>query len=242
MYRRHEMTIGRIHSFESMGLVDGPGIRAVVFFQGCPLRCAYCHNPDTWEKSGGTEYEAKELLDKILRFKPYFNETGGVTFSGGEPLFQPDFLMEILKLCKESGINTALDTSGYGNGDYEETLKYTDLVILDIKHNNDDDHLKLTGEDRKGSDEFIEALNRNNKKVLIRHVVVPGITDSEQHMIKLAQIVKKINNLEGLELLPYHTMAIEKYKELGLPYRLNGTSPMDKEKVKKLETFIKSIL
>lgn len=236
------MIKGRIHSFESLGLVDGPGVRSVVFFQGCPLRCAYCHNPDTWEKNSGTELETGELLDKILRSKPYFNETGGVTFSGGEPLLQPDFLLEILKLCKESGINTALDTSGYGNGDYEEILKYTDLVILDIKHTNDYNHLKLTGRDRKGSDKFIEALNRNNKKVLIRHVVVPGITDSRQQMINLAQIVKKINNLEGIELLPYHTMAIEKYKKLGIPYRLDGILPMDKEKVKELEIFIKSIL
>ena len=236
------MTKGKIHSFESMGLLDGPGVRAVIFFQGCPLRCAYCHNPDTWDKNLGTEYEAGELLTKILRYKPYFNETGGVTFSGGEPMHQPEFLVEILKLCRDNGINTALDTSGYGNGDYEEILKYTDLVILDIKHTNDKDHIKLTGKDRRGSDEFIQALNRNNKKVLVRHVVVPGITDSEQQMVKLAQIVKKINNLSGLELLPYHTMAIEKYKSLKIPYRLEGVEPMDKEKVKELETFIKSIL
>ena len=128
------MVKGKIHSIESMGLVDGPGIRVVVFFQGCKLRCAYCHNPDTWKFSGGIEMTPEELIQKIVRFKPYFNRSGGgVTFSGGDPLMQPEFLLECLKLCKQNGIHTAIDTSGFGNGDYAEILKYTDLVLLDIK-------------------------------------------------------------------------------------------------------------
>ncbi|MDV3427840.1 MAG: pyruvate formate lyase-activating protein [Bacillota bacterium] len=237
------MVKGKIHSFESMGLVDGPGIRTVVFFQGCPLRCAYCHNPDTWSTAGGTEYTAEDLMKKILRFKPYFKRSGGgVTFSGGEPLLQSEFLLEMLKKCRENGINTALDTSGYGLGNYEEILKNVDLVILDIKHTNDEDHLKLTGKDRKGSDEFIEALNKENKKVWVRHVVVPGITDSEEHLINLSKIIKKIKNVEKVELLPYHTMAIEKYKKLGIPYKLEEKEPMDKKRTKELEHFLKDLL
>lgn len=237
------MVKGKIHSFESMGLVDGPGIRTVVFFQGCPLRCAYCHNPDTWSTAGGTEYTAEDLMTKILRFKPYFERSGGgVTFSGGEPLLQSEFLLEILKKCRGNGINTALDTAGYGLGNYEEILKYVDLVILDIKHTNDEDHLKLTGIDRKGSDEFIEALNKENKKVWVRHVVVPDITDSREHLIKLSKIIKRINNVEKIELLPYHTMAVQKYEKLGIPYRLEGKEPMDKKKVKELEHFLKDLL
>lgn len=237
------MIKGKIHSFESMGLVDGPGIRTVVFFQGCPLRCAYCHNPDTWSQAGGTEYTVKDLMDKILRFKPYFERSGGgVTFSGGEPLLQSEFLIDMLKECRKKGINTALDTSGYGLGNYEEILRNVDLVILDIKHTNDEDHLKLTGKDRKGSDEFIEALNKENKSVWIRHVVVPGITDSEEHIIELSKIIKRINNVEKIELLPYHTMALEKYKNLGIPYRLEGKEPMNKKRLKELEYFLKQYL
>lgn len=237
------MIKGKIHSFESMGLVDGPGIRTVVFFQGCPLRCAYCHNPDTWSQAGGTEYTVKDLMDKILRFKPYFERSGGgVTFSGGEPLLQSEFLLDMLKECRKKGINTALDTSGYGLGNYEEILRNVDLVILDIKHTNDEDHLKLTGKDRKGSDEFIEALNKENKSVWIRHVVVPGITDSEEHIIELSKIIKRINNVEKIELLPYHTMALEKYKNLGIPYRLEGKEPMNKKRLKELECFLKQYL
>ncbi|MFA6941487.1 MAG: pyruvate formate-lyase-activating protein [Clostridiaceae bacterium] len=237
------MIKGKIHSFESMGLVDGPGIRTVVFFQGCFLRCAYCHNPDTWSTAGGTEYTSEDLMTKILRFKPYFEKSGGgVTFSGGEPLLQSEFLLEMLKKCRENGINTALDTSGYGHGNYKEILKNVDLVILDIKHTNDEDHLKLTGKDRKGSDEFIEALNKENKKVWVRHVVVPGITDSREHLIKLSKIIKRINNVEKIELLPYHTMAVVKYKELGIPYKLEEKEPMDKKKAGELEHFLKDLL
>lgn len=234
------MVKGRIHSFESMGLVDGPGIRTVVFFQGCPLRCAYCHNPDTWEMNNGTEVTAKELLDKIIRFKTYFQKSnGGVTLSGGEPLRQPEFLLEILKLCKENGVNTAIDTSGYGNGNYSEILKYTDLVILDIKHPDNSAHEKLTGRDRKGSDEFIEAINNANKKVWIRHVVVPGITDSVANIIALSKVIKRINNVENIELLPYHTLGVNKYETLGIPYKLQGVEPMDKEELNNLEKLLK---
>lgn len=236
------MTKGRIHSFESMGLVDGPGIRNVVFMQGCSLRCAFCHNPDTWLLGGGTEVDSHELIKKIIRFKPYFKDNGGVTFSGGEPLLQPDFLIEMLKLCRENGINTAVDTAGYGLGKYEEILKYTDLVLLDIKHVDDQGFKNLTGKDKSGFNEFLQAAQRAGTKLWIRHVVVPGITDSEDHIKKLAQIIKGIKNVEKIELLPYHTLGVQKYTQLGIPYRLKDTDEMDRDELAELEQLLKAEL
>jgi pyruvate formate lyase activating enzyme len=231
--------IGRIHSIESMGLVDGPGIRTVVFFQGCALRCAYCHNPDTWNTKTGTEISSEELLKKILRFKPYFERSGGgVTFSGGDPLLQPDFLIEILKLCKENNIHTTVDTSGYGLGKYDEILRYTDLVLLDIKHVSDKGYKDLTGRTMHGFYEFLEALKKSGTKLWIRHVVVPGITDSVYHISQLAKIIKQIKNVEKIELLPYHTLGVSKYEVMNLPYRLEEVEPADKEKVNELFKFL----
>lgn len=234
------MTKGRVHSIESMGLVDGPGVRTVVFLQGCKLRCAYCHNPDTWGTEGGTEMTSEELLKKILRFKPYFERSGGgVTFSGGDPLLQPEFLLEMLKLCKKMGIHTTIDTAGYGFSEYyDEILKYTDLVLLDIKHVDDEGYKSLTGRSKRGLDEFMKALERASTKVWVRHVVVPGITDSKEHIEKLEEIIKKINNVEKIELLPYHTLGIHKYEKLGIPYRLKDVEPMDKKQTRKLEKII----
>lgn len=232
------MTKGRIHSFESMGLVDGPGIRNVVFMQGCGLRCAFCHNPDTWLLNGGTEVDSSELIKKIIRFKPYFKDNGGVTFSGGEPLLQPEFLIEMLKLCKENDINTAIDTAGYGFGRYEEILKYTDLVLLDIKHVNNEGFKNLTGKDKRGFDEFLEAVQKAGTKLWIRHVVVPGLTDSKEHIKKMAEIIKGIKNVEKIELLPYHTLGVQKYELLGIPYRLEDTNEMDRDELNKLQDLL----
>jgi pyruvate formate lyase activating enzyme len=230
---------GRIHSIESMGLVDGPGIRTVVFFQGCALRCAYCHNPDTWNTQEGTETTAEELLKKIVRYRPYFERSGGgVTFSGGDPLLQPDFLIEILRLCKENGIHTTLDTSGYGLGKYDEILKYTDLVLLDIKHIDDIGYKNLTGRDMHGFNAFLQATQKSGTKLWIRHVVVPGITDSEEHIVKLANIIKQINNVEKVELLPYHTLGLSKYENLGISYKLTGIEPMSKDRLKDLNKLL----
>lgn len=236
------MAMGRIHSFESMGLVDGPGIRTVVFLQGCTLRCAYCHNPDTWAFSGGTEMTPQELVRKISRFKPYFKDNGGVTFSGGEPLMQPEFLLETLKLCKEAGIHTTIDTAGYGFGNYEEILKYTDLVLLDIKHIDNEGYKSLVGKEKNPFDKFLEAVQKANIKLWIRHVVVPGITDSEEHIKKLANIIKGIKNVEKIELLPYHTLGVEKYKKLGIEYPLEDKESMDKEDLHKLEELLREEL
>ena len=227
------MIKGKIHSIESMGLVDGPGIRVVIFMQGCSLRCKYCHNPDTWNMEGGEEYTPEDLIKKILRFKPYFESSGGgVTFSGGEPFKQPEFLLEMLKLCKKKGIHTCIDTAGYGNGDYDEILKYTDLVLFDIKHFTKEGYKNVTYMDINKSLEFLEAMERNNTKKWIRHVVVPGLTDGEEHIKAFGEYIKTISNVEKIELLPYHLLGANKYEVLNIPYPLKGVEAMDKDKCK----------
>lgn len=224
------MVKGRIHSIESMGLVDGPGIRVVVFFQGCALRCKYCHNPDTWDHNDGEEYTPEQLVKKIKSFKPYFERSGGgVTFSGGDPLRQPEFLLEVLKLCKENDIRTCLDTAGVGFGDYDEILKYTDLVLFDIKDITREGYKNVTCIDIDKSLEFLEAMKRNNTKMWIRHVVVPGLTDGEDHIRALKEYISKIPNVEKVELLPYHLLGINKYESMNIKYPLDGVEAMDKE-------------
>ncbi|MCD3350268.1 pyruvate formate-lyase-activating protein [Clostridium botulinum] len=233
--------IGRIHSFESMGLVDGPGIRNIVFFQGCPLRCSFCHNPDTWDFNGGYEISSEELVKKIIRFKPYFKNDGGVTFSGGEPLMQPKFLLETLKLCKENNIHTAIDTSGYGSKYLDEILKFTDLVLLDIKHIDEHNFKSLTGVSINKLFNFIAILNKSRCRVWIRHVVVPGITDSLDHIESLKSIIKTIRNVDKIELLPYHTLGLHKYENLNFDYKLKDLKPMDKTKLKILQETLNKI-
>lgn len=230
------MIKGRIHSIETMGLVDGPGIRVVVFFQGCALRCLYCHNPDTWVENEGEEYTAEALVKKLARFKSYFSKSGGgVTFSGGDPLRQGEFLLEALKLCKAEGINTCIDTSGVGTGNYDEILKYTDLVLYDVKHLTEDGYLDMTGLKYDETKKFLEACKRNNTKIWIRQVVVPGKTDSEEYMYKLKAFVEDLKNVEKVELLPYHLLGVNKYEVMGIKYRLDGVEAMDKEKCKELQ-------
>ena len=233
------MVLGNIHSYESMGTVDGPGIRFVVFLQGCPLRCKFCHNPDTWNKDFFSEEISPEnLVKKINRFKPYFGTEGGVTFSGGEPLLQPKFLLECLKLCKENGIHTALDTAGVGLGDYDKILSFTDLVILDIKAVKEDEYKFITGQNMKRFKDFLNACQNFNKKLWLRQVIVPGINDDKQHMIALRDYIKPIKNVEKVELLPYKTIGVTKYKALKLHYRLEGVPDMDEKKCKELEKFL----
>lgn len=235
--------IGKIHSIESMGLVDGPGIRTVVFFQGCKLRCAYCHNPDTWATYGGKETDSEELLKKILRYRPYFTRSGGgVTFSGGDPLMQPDFLIEMLKLCKENGIHTCIDTAGYGVGKYEEILKYTDLILFDIKHVTSEGYKTLTGQDDRDAYSFLKIAQKLAVPLWIRHVVVPGITEGEGHFEKLADIINNLNYIEKIELLPYHTLGVNKYETMGIKYRLADTEPLPKTKIKDIEQHLLKLL
>ena len=228
---------GYIHSIETMGLVDGPGIRVVVFMQGCPLRCLFCHNPETWNKKSNNKMTSKEIVDEVRKYRPYIEKDGGVTFSGGEPLLQTKFLLEMLKMCKKAGFHTCIDTSGtgYTKKYLDEVLKYTDLVILDIKAIDDISYKKITGKPINEFNYFVEKLNKTDNKVWLRQVIVPKINDNEEYILKLKEYIKKINNVEKVELLPYHTMGIEKYKKLKLKYRLLDTPDMDKEECKKLE-------
>lgn len=230
---------GNVNSVESMGLVDGPGIRFVVFLQGCKLRCLYCHNPETWDINGKCEkMTAKQLVDKIVRFKNYYGTDGGVTFSGGEPLLQPEFLLECLRLCKKNGINTALDTAGVGFGDYEKILKYTDLVILDIKAVNESEYKKITGQNMTLFNSFLKECLRLNKKLWIRQVIVPNINDDEEHVILLKNFVKKLKNVGKVELLPYKTIGVHKYANMRIHYRLDGVQDMDEEKCNQLQKLL----
>lgn len=227
--------MGKIHSIESMGLVDGPGIRTVVFLQGCNLRCQYCHNPDTWDLCAGEEMTADEVINKIKRFKPYFKNNGGVTFSGGEPLMQPEFLLELLKKCKENDIHTCIDTAGYGKGDYDEILKYTDLILYDIKHEDYEKYNEITRRKQDETLKFIKKVQENNIPIWIRHVVVPGLTDSEEHMKTLKGYIDTIKNVEKVELLPFHQLGREKYKVMGIDYPLEDIEPMEKGVVEKYQ-------
>lgn len=223
------MAIGYIHSVESMGLVDGPGIRTVVFLQGCNLRCQYCHNPDTWEIRGerAQQITPEELVAKLCRFKPYYGTEGGVTFSGGEPLLQPEFLLECLKLCHQKGINTCLDTAGCGMGDYEEILKYIDLILMDIKEHTPQGFQKITRRESGQWEHFLEVVQRLHVPMWIRHVVVPGLTDGDEHLASLEDYLKSISHIRRVELLPYHTLGVHKYHEMGISYPLEGVPPMD---------------
>ena len=231
---------GYIHSIETMGLVDGPGIRVVVFMQGCPLRCLFCHNPETWNKKSDNKMTSKEIVDEVRKYRPYIEKDGGVTFSGGEPLLQTEYLLEMLKMCKDAGLHTCIDTSGTGySKEYlDEVLKYTDLVILDIKAIDDIGYKEMTGKEMIEFNYFVERLNKSNNKVWIRQVIIPNINDNEEYILKLKKYIKKIKNVEKKELLPYHSMGIEKYKKLNLKYRLIDTLDMDKEKCKKLEELL----
>lgn len=228
---------GRIHSFESFGTVDGPGIRFVVFMQGCPMRCKYCHNPDTWGFSGGKEYTAEQVAKNALRYKNYFANGGGVTVSGGEPLLQIAFVKELFKILKANGTHTALDTSGavYSRGnkdEIDELLKVTDLVLLDIKHINPQEHKALTGRDNDNILAFAKHLSDIGKPMWIRHVLVPGITDNDEYLTQLSTFINSLDTVEKIEVLPYHTMGVVKYKNLGLDYPLEGIQPPTAERVK----------
>ena len=231
------MVKGNIDSFETMGLVDGPGVRFVVFMQGCPLRCAYCHNPETWSDQKKIEMTAEELVKKILKYRPYFGDEGGVTFSGGEPLRQPEFLLEALKECKKQNIHTCLDTSGFGEN-YEEILDYVDLVILDVKAIVPEKYKDLTGQAIDKYNKFLETCQEKDKKLWLRQVIVPSYNDTKEDVLKLKAYIKNIKNVEKVELLPYHSMAKEKYKNLGIKYRLDDVVDMDKEKCKQLEKLL----
>lgn len=234
------MTKGLINSIETLGTLDGPGIRFVVFLQGCKLRCLYCHNPETWNinSKDAVEITPEELVKKIEKYKNYYGEDGGVTFSGGEPLLQPEFLLECLKLCKEKNIHTCLDTAGFGFGNYEEILKYTDLVILDIKAVEEPEYTKITGQKINKFNEFLRVAQDMNKKMWLRQVIVPNINDDKEHILKLKQFASTLKNVERIELLPYKTIGVHKYKTLNLKYRLDGVPELSQAKLDELNQYL----
>ncbi len=227
---------GRIHSLESFGTVDGPGVRFVIFVQGCPMRCAYCHNPDTWEMDAGTLMEPAYLIEQYERNAGFYKD-GGITVTGGEPLMQLDFLIELFMLAKKKNIHTCIDTSGIAyNPDnaplvekMDRLMKLTDLVMLDIKHIDPEKHKELTLQPNKHILEFAAYLNEKQVPMWIRHVVVPGITDDDKYLFELGYFIGQFQNLKALDVLPYHTMGEVKYKKLGIPYRLKGVPAMDKD-------------
>lgn len=233
--------MGYIHSIETMGLLDGPGIRIVVFFQGCPLRCLFCHNPDTWNPGNNLKIEAKEIVDMVRKYRSYIEEGGGITISGGEPLLQSEFLLEVLKLCKKAGIHTCIDTSGNGYDDnlLDEILKYTDLILLDIKALNNTNYKKITGNTMDKFNYFLKRVQELNKKLWIRQVIVPGINDNEEYILKLKKFIKNIKNVEKVELLPYSLIGVSKYEKLGIIYRLDGVEAMDKKRCRELEKLLR---
>lgn len=227
---------GKIHSLESFGTVDGPGIRFVTFLQGCPLRCQYCHNPDTWDAHRAVKYEytPQELLDEVLKYKNFI-KSGGVTLTGGEPLMQPDFAREYFRLCKEAGLHTALDTSGaIYNENTLAVLDYTDLVLLDIKALDADRCRKVCGSDGRNALLLLDELQRRGIAVWLRHVVVPGLTDDDAALDALVDFLRPYTVIQKIEWLPYHTMGVFKYEELGLDYPLKGVEPLSAERIREI--------
>lgn len=236
---------GRLHSMESMGLLDGPGNRTLFFLQGCPLRCAYCHNPDAIKVFGGKEVTSDEILDKARRFRTYHGEEGGVTFSGGEPLLQGEFLYQTLEKLKDDGFNTCVDTSGFGDPKYySKVLPLVDTLLLDVKAFDPESFKNICGGDFHKYLKFIENLENYGFQgnIWARHVMVPGYTDNEKSMEEFVKILEPIKNkVERIEILPYHTAGVKKYEELGLDYSLKDVPEMDKKKAKTLERYANKI-
>ncbi len=230
--------VANIHSFETFGTVDGPGIRFVMFLQGCPLRCKYCHNPDTWNLVGGKQYSVEECVAKILKYKNYYGKDGGVTLTGGEPLLQIDFVIELFKELKKLGIHTCVDTSGITFSSdievltkFDELLKVTDLFLLDIKHIDNTAHKELTSKSNDNIKAFARYLSSNNKDMWIRHVLVPGINTSVEYLTATKAFIDELKSVKKIEILPYHKMGISKYEQLNIPYRLQGVEVPTKEEI-----------
>ncbi len=230
---------GRINSFQSLGTVDGPGVRSVVFMQGCPLRCICCHNPETWCLSGGEETTADELIKKIIRFKPYFGAKGGVTVSGGEPPLQAEFVLELFEKLKALGINTALATSGCVlNGTVTDLLDVTDLVILDHKYSSAADYKAYTGASLEKTEEFLAAVNKKGVTVWLRRVIIPEINNSEESVNMLVSTAKKFGCVKKVELLPFRNFCIEKYDNLNMEFKLKNTPPLSAQALETLNALI----
>ena len=232
---------GRIHSFQSLGTADGPGVRAVVFMQGCPLRCACCHNPDTWDFNGGKEATPEEIFLKIKRLKNYFGESGGVTVSGGEPLMQPEFIKELFTLCKTDGITTAIDTSGCCvlNNDIKDVLKLTDTVLLDYKYITDELYKTKVGCEKVKVDEFLEYLNSQNIDAWIRQVIIKDLNNNKSSVSALKELKEKYSCIKKIELLPFKKLCIEKYEKLNIQFPLEETPETTKQEIENLTEYLK---
>lgn len=234
---------GRVHSVETFGTVDGPGIRYVIFMQGCDFRCKYCHNPDTWNFQGGTKYSVDWLVEDICKYKRYIQ---GITVSGGEPLLQIDFVTELFEKVKSEGLETCLDTSGsiFNKNNKEvvykidKLLEVCDLVLLDIKHIDNQKHVDLTGKPNENVLDFAKYLANKNKKVWLRYVLVPTINEDEETLLSWKKFSDLLGNVDKIEILPYHTLALEKYKKLGIEYRLNGVLEPTKEQIEKAKKIL----
>ena len=225
---------GRLHSIETFGTVDGPGVRSVIFSQGCPLRCVFCHNPDTWKTREGEEYEPRALCEKILRFKPYIKD-GGVTFSGGEPLLQAEFFTEVARILKGEGLHIALDTSGcIINDGVKELLSLSDLVLLDLKFTSEEEYRRNTGASLDGVIAFLDYCQCQGIDVWIRSVIIPNLTDNKEHIERLNEIIKGKDCVKRVELLPFRKLCLEKYESLGIPFALKDTPEMNKNKLEEL--------
>ena len=231
-------TMLRVHSVESFGSVDGPGIRFVIFLKGCAMRCQYCHNPDTWDRAGGNLRSVDDVLSQALRYRSYWGEKGGITVSGGEALLQIQPLTELFHKAKDLGINTCLDTSAqpFSRKDgrfsaFEALMKYTDLVLLDIKHIDNDAHKRLTGWENENILDCARYLSDIHKPVWIRHVLVPGINDDDESLHKLRSFIDTLSNVERVEVLPYHDLGVYKWVQLGIPYKLTDVKPPTEESV-----------
>ena len=231
-------TMLRVHSVESFGSVDGPGIRFVIFLKGCAMRCQYCHNPDTWDRAGGNLRSVDDVLSQALRYRSYWGEKGGITVSGGEALLQIQPLTELFHKAKDLGINTCLDTSAqpFSRKDgrflaFEALMKYTDLVLLDIKHIDNDAHKRLTGWENENILDCARYLSDIHKPVWIRHVLVPGINDDDESLHRLRSFIDTLSNVERVEVLPYHALGVYKWEQLGIPYKLTDVKPPTKESV-----------
>lgn len=229
------MIKGRVHSIETFGTVDGPGIRFILFMQGCPLRCKYCHNRDTWDVKGGKEYTVDEIMTEVNKYAPYMKFSGGgLTVSGGEATLQPKFLKELFKKAKKDGVHTCLDTSGFVNIEtIDPVLDYTDLVLLDLKHMDNNKAKDLTGVGIEKTLELAKHLSDRNIPVWIRHVLVPGYTDDRENLESLGKFVSTLNNVDRVELLPYHTLGVHKWENMGFDYELKNVPDATKEDVAK---------
>lgn len=242
-----QAVIGSIHSTENFGTVDGPGVRFIVFTQGCRMRCQFCHNPDTWKIGGGKERSTDDILAEALRYKTYWGKDGGITVSGGEPLLQMEFLIDLFKKAKAAGVHTTLDSCGKPFtreepffSQFEELMKYTDLILFDIKHIDDEQHKVLTSLGNSNILEMAKYLSEINQPVWIRHVLVPQRTDYDEYLIRLSDFIKTLSNVQKVEVLPYHTMGLYKYQELGIPYPLEGIETPATERVENAKKILQT--